>query len=589
MEPNKTRKEIIFEGVPASPGVAHGWSFVYIKQEVEIPRYQVDSNAHKAEIARFEKALLETRKQISDIRQQVVVKLGEDEARIFDAHLLVLEDVALIDETIRAQKQSGLNIEVAFYDVSQRYIDVFKMMDDNYIKERVSDIQDVAKRVLNVLLGQTPSNMGQFTESKIIVAEDLEPSTTATLDKSKVLGIITDKGSRSSHAVIMARSLQVPAVVGLHNITEHIAPDDYILVDGYDGKVIVNPTENTLFTYGQYQRVRQTLQGVFESSLDKPSTTLDGHSLKLMANIGGVNNIDQCKNMRAEGVGLFRTESIFLGRTDYPTEEEQYIAYKQVVERMNPLPVVIRTLDLGGDKKMANQHFSPKEENPFMGLRAVRFCLENPRIFKDQLRAILRAGKHGNMKIMYPMISGLEELKQANALLETARQELRDRGDACDYPVEIGIMIEIPAAVMIADILAQHCSFFSIGTNDLIQYTLAVDRVNDQIAHLYEPSHPAILRSLKTTISAAQKQGIKVCVCGEMASDPLYLPLLLGVGVNELSLTAVAIPEIKYLLRNCTYEETKILFDILLEQSDGKNVLNLLKSFYDRKVKENKG
>lgn len=584
MEAEDSIQEVIYTGVAASPGVAHGWSFVYVKQDLDVPRYLVDSHMHESEVMRFEQALLETRRQINEIRSEVASRLGEDEARIFDAHLLVLEDVALIDETIRAQRESNLNIENCFYDVSQRYIEAFRMMDDDYIKERLSDIQDVARRVLNVLLGQTPANISQLSENRVIVAEDLAPSVTATIDTSRVLGIITDTGSRTSHAVIMARSLQVPAVVSMHDITSKIEADDYVLVDGYEGKVIVNPTQNTLYTYGQYQKDRQSLQRVFESALEAPSRTLDGQPVELFANIGGANDVEQCHKVHAEGVGLYRTESLFLGRSTYPSEEEQFDVYRQVVERMDGKPIIIRTLDLGGDKRMAN--FVNKEENPFMGLRAIRFCLENPDIFKDQLRAILRSSVYGKVKIMYPMISGLLELQQANAVLQEVMKELDERDQAYSKDIPVGVMIEIPGAVMTADMLAEHCQFFSIGTNDLIQYTLAVDRVNDRIAHLYEPSHPAILRSLKRTVDAAHKAGIQVGVCGEMASDPVYLPLLVGLGVQELSLTPVALPEIKYLLTHMKYKEARKLVEGLLDQNEPKQILAELSNFHNRHMQD---
>lgn len=586
MDEATNKPEIILEGIAASPGVAHGWPFVYVKQELDIPRYNVGEEAHSSEVARFEQALLETRRQINEIRSEVSAKIGEDEARIFDAHLLVLEDAALIDETIRMQRDKHFNIEICFYEVSNRYIEAFRMMDDEYIKERLADIQDVARRVLNVLMGQAPANISHLSENRIIIAEDLPPSITATIDTSRVLGFITDTGSRTSHAVIMARSLQVPAVVGLHDLSVKASQDDYVLIDGYEGRVIINPTQNTLFAYGEYQKDRQHMQQVFESSLDLPSKTVDGHHVKLMANIGGVNDIDTCHNMRAEGVGLFRTEALFLGRNQFPSEEEQFDAYKQVVERINPEPVIIRTLDIGGDKQLSYHQYTHKEENPFMGLRAVRFCLENKKIFKDQLRAILRASAFGKTKIMYPMIGGLDELQQANTLLEEARQELRERNQAFDEAMEVGIMIEIPAAVLIADQLAQECSFFSIGTNDLIQYMLAVDRINDRIAHLYQPSHPSVLRALKLVSDAARKQGIEIGVCGEMASDPVFLVLLVGLGIHDLSLTPVAIPEIKYLLTRIHQEEAESLLDELLGMNDPKKILQHLKDYHTRQMTE---
>lgn len=551
----KNSKEEIYDGIAASPGVSHGWVFVFESQEFDIPHYTLQEDAHDSEVARFEYALLETRRQINEIRMQVAERIGEEEARIFDAHLLVLEDVALIDETIRSQKDSGYNIETCFHEVSQRYIEAFRMMDDDYIKERLSDIEDVARRVLNVLTGYGASSLSQFEEDRIVIANDLSPSMTGTIDRNKLLGIATDAGSRTSHAVIMARSLQVPAVVGLHHLAKHISPDDYILVDGDSGRVIRNPTEETLRSYGKYKEERKSLIKLFDDSLEKESRTKDGEAITLRANIGGPEDLQQCWNTHVEGVGLYRTESLFLSRSYFPGEEEQYQAYSEVVKALYPNSVTIRTLDIGGDKQLENHYLHAKEENPFMGLRAVRFCLEHPEIFITQLKAILRASAHGSLKLMYPMISGVEELKEANQLLEQARSDLREEAIAFDENMKIGVMIEIPSAVLVADLLAQHCDFFSIGTNDLIQYTLCVDRSNDRIAHLYEPCHPSVIRSIQYVVKAAREADIETSVCGEMAGESVYIPLLLGLGIREFSISPMLVGEVKYLLSNISMEE----------------------------------
>ncbi len=578
------RTELSLQGIAASPGVAHGPAFVFLQKELEIPVYQVGPASRQREIKRFEDALTTTRTQITAVRGEVAQKLGEDEAQIFDAHLMVLEDRALIEETIREQEDTKFNIEYCFHSVSRRYIEAFGQLDDEYIKERVTDIRDVAKRVLQNLMGRSGEGFASLTEEKVLVSEDLTPSDTADLEKARILGVVTDAGSRTSHAVIMARSLQVPAVVGLHDATRQIENEDYLLVDGYDGVVIVNPGEQTLFRYGQLRKERQTIQRIFETSLEHPTETRDGVKLGLVANIGGPEDLPEVRRRRAEGIGLFRTESLFIRSDSFPTEQEQYAVYREVAEAMHPHTVIIRTLDLGGDKRMSGYFFAEDEENPFMGFRAIRFCLEHQEVFRDQLRAILRAATVGNVKLMYPMIGSVDELRRANAVLDDARNELEARGERFANKVEVGSMIEIPSAALIADLLARECDFFSIGTNDLIQYMLAVDRVNDRIAHLYEPNHPAVLRVIQQVIDVARRAEIPVGICGEMAADPIYVPLLFGMGAHNLSITPGSLPEVKYLVRQMQMSEARSLAKEVLEQDDPRQVFHLLKDFYQAQV-----
>jgi phosphotransferase system enzyme I (PtsI) len=378
----------------------------------------------------------------------------------------------------------------------------------------------------------------------------------------------------------------VPAVVGLHDATRRIENDDYLLVDGYDGVVIVNPGEQTLFRYGQLRKERQTIERIFESALELETKTADGVSLHLRANIGGPEDVADVKRRMAQGIGLFRTEALFIRSDSFPSEEEQYAVYREVVEAMAPHPVIIRTLDLGGDKRMSGYFFAEDEENPFMGFRAIRFCLEHREVFRDQLRAILRASAHGAVKLMYPMIGSVKELRQANEALEEAREELRQRGEAFDSNVSVGSMIEIPSAAFIADLLARECDFFSIGTNDLIQYMLAVDRVNDRIAHLYEPNHPAVLRMIQHVIKAAHQADIHVGVCGEMAADPIYVPLLFGMGADDLSVTSGSLPEIKYLVRRMKLAEARELAVRVLAQDDPAETFRLLRDFHREQLAE---
>lgn len=582
----RAKEELIVQGISASQGIAYGQIFLYVQSDVEVPSYQVDSDKRVEEIARFEHALLTTRQQIAKIQDEVEKNLGADEGRIFDAHLMVLEDQALIGESIREFEKTGLNIETCFQNVAARYIKAFDEIDDEYLRERAGDIRDVTQRVLQNLLGQAASNLSRLADKRIVVANDISPSESASIDRSQALAIVTDTGSKTSHAVIVARSMKIPAVVGVRDLTKKARSGDWAIVDGYDGFIIVNPTEQTLFRYGKIQREKKSFEQRLLEASREPAVTLDGEHVTLMANIEKVEEAAQAKEFAAEGVGLFRTEYLYLNSSRIPGEQEQFVAYKAVAEALAPHPVIIRTLDLGGDKPMAGApDLFPREDNPFMGFRAIRFCLENVDLFKNQLRAILLASAHGNVRIMYPMISGVEELDRANAILLECKAELKKRRQPFDEKLSVGSMIEIPSAAATADILAQKCGFFSVGTNDLIQYLLAIDRVNNRIAHLYEPTHPAVLRTLKQIVEEAHRAKIKVAVCGEMAGDPVYVPLLLGLGVDELSMTPVLLPAVKYLVRAIKLSEAKKLAREALEMDDPKKIHAKFDAFYRSRVK----
>ena len=575
------KSEVTVQGISASQGIAYGQIFVFIQSDVEVPNYQVDPDKRIAEVGRFEKALVTTRQQITKIKGEVEKNLGPEEALIFDAHLLVLEDQALIGETIREFETTGRNIETCFNQISTRYIQAFSEIDDEYLRERAGDIRDVAQRVLQNLLGQAENSLSRLADKRIIVANDVSPSDSASIDRSAALALVTDSGSRTSHAVIMARSMKVPAVVGVRDLTTRVKNGDWALVDGYEGLVIVNPTEATLFRYGKIQEQKKTLESRLLKANSQPSVTLDGVAVPLMANIERVEELGAVKEYQAEGIGLYRTEYLFLNSARIPTEQEQFLAYKTVAEALSPHPVIIRSLALGGDKPMAaSPHLFPKEDNPFMGFRAIRFCLAHPEIFKDQLRAILLASAHGKVRLMYPMISGSEELAQANAVLAECKAELKARGQAFDETMEVGAMIEIPSAATTADILAKDCAFFSVGTNDLIQYLLAVDRVNDRIAHLYEPTHPAVIRTLKHIVDEAHKRKVPVSVCGEMAGDPVFAPLLLGLGVDSLSMSPAWVPTVKYVVRAMTMKDARALAAEALTMSSPKEIYAKCNAFY---------
>lgn len=531
------------------------------------------------QVRRLEEALRETRHQILAVQQQISTGMGAKDASIFDAHLLVLEDPTLIEEVSRVIFEEKVSAACAFEKVAQKYARALSAINDDYLKERASDMRDVTSRMLDNLLGrQEAVDVRNLKEPCIIISYDLTPSRTAMMDKKHVIGFATDIGSKTSHTAIMARSLRIPAVVGLGSASKELHSGEYVLLDGYNGLVVINPTDQTLFEYGQLIRKHVTLEEKLKDTVDKPSVTLDGQRVMLSANLERTEDAPAVASCGAEGVGLFRTEYLFINRDTLPGEEEQYEAYRRVAAALKPNPVVIRTLDLGGDKLLSHLQV-PAEMNPFLGWRAIRFCLHQTEIFRHQLRAILRASVEGNVKMMYPMISGLEELNQANELVETYRKELAAEGVAFNPDMEIGAMIEIPSAVLAAPELARRVKFFSIGTNDLIQYSLAVDRLNEKIAHLYQPTHPAIVRLIRLTVEAARSCGIPVSVCGEMAGDPALTPLLLGLGVHELSVAPANVPQIKYLLRRIKLKEAEILASTALGCETAAEILSLSESY----------
>ena len=551
--------ETIFRGIPVSAGVCRGKILVLDKSQHSIPDHQLSDAEIGPEVTRLEQALLHTRRQVHEVQRQIAESVGAGQASIFDAHLLVLEDPMLIEESVKVIREKKVSAERAFQSVGERYAAVLAKVDDEYLRERAGDMRDVISRVLSQLTGHIEEvDLRQLTEPCIVIAHDLTPSKTAQFDRNKVIGFATDVGSKTSHTAILARSLRIPAVVGLQRASEQLNTGDFALLDGFNGVIIVNPTDQTLFEYGQLAKRQLSLEEKLRDALTKPAVTLDNHRIFLSANIESADDAEAVKAAGAEGVGLFRTEYLFINRAAPPGEAEQFEAYRKAAIALNPSPVVIRTLDLGGDKLLSSLAV-PTEMNPFLGWRAIRFCLEQKDIFRAQLRAILRASAEGSVKLMYPMISGLDELTQANALLDQCKAELRAEKVPFDDNLELGVMIETPSAAIIADSLAKRVQFFSIGTNDLIQYTLAVDRMNEKIAHLYEPTHPAIIRLIKSTVDAAHARKIWVSVCGEMAGDPVFVPLLIGLGVDELSAAPPLVAQIKYLIRRLKFSEAQEL------------------------------
>lgn len=571
--PEPPRGERTFRGIAVSAGVCRGKILVLDRSRPSIVKRQLTEAQVSDEVNRLEKALVQTRHQLLEVQRRVSEGMGSEEGSIFDAHLLVLEDRTLLDEVVRRIQQEKVNAEYAFQAVAERYAAMLAAIEDDYLRERATDMRDVTARVLSNLLGMPDEiDLRHLKEPCVIVSHDLTPSNTAQLDKRHVLGFATDVGSKTSHTAIMARSLRIPAVVGLKDASTQLESGQNALLDGINGLIVINPTDQTLFEYGQLARKQLTLQEKLRDVVDQPAVTLDGHSVFLSANIETPADTEAVKANGAGGVGLFRTEYLFLNRELPPGEEQQFLAYREAAKALKPMPLVIRTLDLGGDKLLAHLPL-PRERNPFLGWRAIRLCLQERDIFREQLRAILRASSEGNVKMMFPMISGLEELNQATALVEEYKAELRQEKIPFDENLEIGAMIETPSAVIVADSLAKRLKFFSIGTNDLIQYSLAVDRMNEKIAHLYEPTHPAIVRLLKAAIDAAHNHKVWVSVCGEMGGDPVLVPLLLGLGVDELSAAPPLIPPLKFIVRRLKLTEAKDLADFALQCESSADIL----------------
>ena len=575
------KKETVLKGIPAAPGVVSGKAFLYGREQYTISRRNIREDQIQGEIKRFKEALLQTKSEIVEIKKRISEELGVEHGQIFSAHLLVIDDTMLIEEVVAKLKKEKLAVEYIFQDVLRRYIKVFSEMDDEYLKERISDINDVGRRILKNLIGAKEDVLSNLKEKVIVIAYDLSPSDTATMHKKNVKGFATDIGGRTSHTAIMAKSLEIPAVVGLEVLTKKVETGDTVIIDGTHGIVIVSPSPRTLKRYEEEREKFIAFEKHLLEQKDLPCVTLDGRKIELASNIEVPEDVPSVLAHGAEGIGLYRTEYFFMNRKDLPTEEEQFKAYSSVAKKIKPHAVIVRTLDIGGDKFLS-QLDVPQQMNPFLGWRAIRFCLARPDIFKAQMRAILRASAHGKMRMMYPMISGLGELQQANALLEDAKKELKKEGLPFDENMEVGAMIEVPSAALTSDILAREADFFSIGTNDLIQYSLAVDRVNEKIAYLYEPAHPAVLRLIKAVIENGHKAGIWVGMCGEMAGDISMTAILLGLGLDEFSTSPIAAPEIKRVIRALTMTQARAIAAEAMTLLTGKEV----EAFARRKLKE---
>jgi phosphotransferase system enzyme I (PtsI) len=536
----------------------------------------------EAELRRFEAALGVTRREIAELRDDVSKKLNASEASIFDAHLLVLEDVALIDDVSKEVRTTGFNVEFCFQEVAQRYVKIFEKIEDDFLRERAADIRDVTGRVLQQLLGTQPERVGQAAQQHVVVARDLTPTETAGLHDDGVLAFVTEDGGRTSHSAIMARSLGIPAVVGVKGLLEAVQDGSPMLVDGETGLVIVNPSTETLANYRDQEQVLRTRRDRVMQEIALPDVLSDGGGFELLANIGSPSEMVDALHYCAHGVGLYRTENLYLRLDAWPSEAEQYEEYAEAVRQAKGRTVTFRTLDLGGDKRLGEL---AEEANPFMGFRAIRLCLEHPEIFRPQIRALVRAAALGPVAVMFPMISGLEEMRQAKAFFRQVESELKAEKIIPVQLIKLGAMIEIPAAVSIASALAKECDFFSVGTNDLVQYLLAVDRGNPRVAALYDPCHPAVIHSLIQIFGAAAQQRIPAAVCGELAGDPMWAPLLIGLGAHELSMSPSALPEVRYVLRHASTEDLEALCARVVAGGDPALTRRLLQEFAASKLK----
>ncbi|WP_017184883.1 phosphoenolpyruvate--protein phosphotransferase [Alkalibacillus haloalkaliphilus] len=564
-------------GIGASKGIQIGKAFVLQSPNLSVKEYKV--NNIDDELVRFEKSINQAVNDLEKIKSHVEKEIGEEHAKIFSAHLLVLQDPELLNTVKDKIKFEQMNAEKALQDSANQFITIFESMDNEYMKERAADIRDVSKRVISYLLGEPLVTTSDITDEVILIAHDLLPSDTAQLNRNYAKGIITDIGGRTSHSAIMSRSMGIPSVVGTTNATETIKAGTTVIIDGQNGTVIVEPSEEEIKYFKGKMEKEQEREEQLKQLINQPSVSSDGHQIELAANIGSPKDLNTVLENDAEGVGLFRTEFLYMDRDRLPTEEEQFEAYKEVLSTLDGKPVVIRTLDVGGDKDLPYLNL-PEELNPFLGFRAIRLCLERDDIFRVQLRALLRASVYGNLKVMFPMVATLEEFREAKKILLEEKANLLAEEMAVNDDIEVGIMVEIPSTAVLADQFAKEVDFFSIGTNDLIQYTLAADRMNENVSHLYQPYHPAVLRLIKQVIDAAHAENKWTGMCGEMAGDEVAIPILLGLGLDEFSMSASTILEARHQIRNLNYEEIGRSIEDILNKRTNIEVESYIKEHF---------
>ncbi|EOD7846591.1 phosphoenolpyruvate--protein phosphotransferase [Staphylococcus aureus] len=567
----------LIKGIAASDGVAIAKAYLLVEPDLTFDKNEKVTDV-EGEVAKFNSAIEASKVELTKIRNNAEVQLGADKAAIFDAHLLVLDDPELIQPIQDKIKNENANAATALTDVTTQFVTIFESMDNEYMKERAADIRDVSKRVLSHILGVELPNPSMIDESVVIVGNDLTPSDTAQLNKEFVQGFATNIGGRTSHSAIMSRSLEIPAIVGTKSITQEVKQGDMIIVDGLNGDVIVNPTEDELIAYQDKRERYFADKKELQKLRDADTVTIDGVHAELAANIGTPNDLPGVIENGAQGIGLYRTEFLYMGRDQMPTEEEQFEAYKEVLEAMGGKRVVVRTLDIGGDKELSYLNL-PEEMNPFLGYRAIRLCLAQQDIFRPQLRALLRASVYGKLNIMFPMVATINEFREAKAILLEEKENLKNEGHDISDDIELGIMVEIPATAALADVFAKEVDFFSIGTNDLIQYTLAADRMSERVSYLYQPYNPSILRLVKQVIEASHKEGKWTGMCGEMAGDETAIPLLLGLGLDEFSMSATSILKARRQINGLSKNEMTELANRAVDCATQEEVIELVNNY----------
>ncbi|HEA6768607.1 TPA: phosphoenolpyruvate--protein phosphotransferase [Staphylococcus aureus] len=567
----------LIKGIAASDGVAIAKAYLLVEPDLTFDKNEKVTDV-EGEVAKFNGAIEASKVELTKIRNNAEVQLGADKAAIFDAHLLILDDPELIQPIQDKIKNENANAATALTDVTTQFVTIFESMDNEYMKERAADIRDVSKRVLSHILGVELPNPSMIDESVVIVGNDLTPSDTAQLNKEFVQGFATNIGGRTSHSAIMSRSLEIPAIVGTKSITQEVKQGDMIIVDGLNGDVIVNPTEDELIAYQDKRERYFADKKELQKLRDADTVTVDGVHAELAANIGTPNDLPGVIENGAQGIGLYRTEFLYMGRDQMPTEEEQFEAYKEVLEAMNGKRVVVRTLDIGGDKELSYLNL-PEEMNPFLGYRAIRLCLAQQDIFRPQLRALLRASVYGKLNIMFPMVATINEFREAKAILLEEKENLKNEGHDISDDIELGIMVEIPATAALADVFAKEVDFFSIGTNDLIQYTLAADRMSERVSYLYQPYNPSILRLVKQVIEASHKEGKWTGMCGEMAGDETAIPLLLGLGLDEFSMSATSILKARRQINGLSKNEMTELANRAVDCATQEEVIELVNNY----------
>ena len=573
----------MISGIPASPGIVFGKALVLKEEKIVLDTEKIKDDQIDAEVARFYAGREAAVEQLTAIKDRAFQSLGEEKAAIFEGHLMILEDEELEQEIIEYLRSHKVNAGVAASKIIDQQVEMLSEIDDEYLKERAGDIRDIGNRLIKNILGMKVVDLGEIDEEAILVAYDLTPSETAQLNLDKVLGFITDIGGRTSHTSIMARSLELPAIVGTNDVTEKVKNGDYLILDAINNAVYVNPSREDIERLKKLEAQLAEEKAELVKLKDLPALTLDGHRVDVVANIGTIRDCEGADRNGAEGVGLYRTEFLFMDRDQLPSEEEQFIAYKEVVEAMNGRIVILRTMDIGGDKELPYLDL-PKEMNPFLGWRAIRIAFDRRQILHDQLRAVLRASAFGKLAVMFPMIISVEEIRELKSVIEVLKQELRNEGKAFDENIQIGVMVETPAAAVNARFLAKEVDFFSIGTNDLTQYTLAVDRGNEMISHLYNPLSPAVLNLIKQVIDASHAEGKWTGMCGELAGDEKATLLLLGMGLDEFSMSAISIPRIKKLIRNVNFHDAKELADSALQKPTAVEIEQLVADFLAEKA-----